>query len=374
MLGTLNTVERRLFSDAHERRIPINCSFELLPLCNMNCDMCYVRLDREEMENKGRLRSKEEWLELAAQMQKAGVLFLLLTGGEPLIYPGFKELYLELRRMGFILTINTNGTLIDEQWAVFFGKHPPRRINITLYGCNETTYENLCHYPGGFEKTKHGIRLLRQQNVDVKISASLVKANQADAPMIARIAHELDVAFHVDTYMFPATRERDRSYDANVRLLPEEAGILRAHMFRLETSPQEYVQSIMSSLYKVANALPGEDKPRQMNCHAGRCSIAVNWQGEMRACTMLQEPTVPVFDVGFENAWKLIVDEIEKIQLSAKCSACKLRDVCNVCAASAMLETGEYDGVPEYMCRYTQGMMYAYARDIDAIQKSKRKT
>ena len=40
--------------------------------------------------------------------------------------------------MGMILTINTNGTLIDETWADFFAQHPPRRINITLYGRKPT--------------------------------------------------------------------------------------------------------------------------------------------------------------------------------------------------------------------------------------------
>ena len=47
------TVERALMSQASQNRVPINGSIELLPLCNMNCDMCYVRLSREEMEKQG---------------------------------------------------------------------------------------------------------------------------------------------------------------------------------------------------------------------------------------------------------------------------------------------------------------------------------
>ena len=43
-------------------------------------------------------------------MARAGVLFLLLTGGEPLLVPGFKELYLALKAEGMVLTLNTNGT------------------------------------------------------------------------------------------------------------------------------------------------------------------------------------------------------------------------------------------------------------------------
>ena len=135
----------------------------------MNCDMCYVRLSKEEMEKLGRLRTADEWLTLAKQMQEAGTLFILLTGGEPLLYPEFKKVYMGLRKMGMILTVNTNGTLINEKWADFFGKEKPRRINITLYGADERAYEELCHYPGGFERTMRGIRLLKERGVDVKI-------------------------------------------------------------------------------------------------------------------------------------------------------------------------------------------------------------
>ena len=65
------TYERILIAKAGESNTPISGSFELLPLCNMNCDMCYVRLDRKEMEQQGRLRTADEWIELAEQMQKA---------------------------------------------------------------------------------------------------------------------------------------------------------------------------------------------------------------------------------------------------------------------------------------------------------------
>ena len=55
-----STLEKYLIENAKKQNVPINGSLELLPLCNMNCDMCYVRLSRSEMERKGRLRTPEE--------------------------------------------------------------------------------------------------------------------------------------------------------------------------------------------------------------------------------------------------------------------------------------------------------------------------
>lgn len=65
----------------------------------------------------------EEWTKTAEDMMKAGTLFVLLTGGEPLLYPHFRELYQKLRELGMIITINTNGTLINEAWADFFAEN-----------------------------------------------------------------------------------------------------------------------------------------------------------------------------------------------------------------------------------------------------------
>ena len=122
-MAGVSTAEAALFARAAAGQIPINGSLELTPLCNMNCDMCYVRLDRGQMEKQGRLRTAEEWLTVAREMKDVGVLFLLLTGGEPLTYPDFRKLYLALRKMGMILTVNTNGSLLNEEWAEFFGKY-----------------------------------------------------------------------------------------------------------------------------------------------------------------------------------------------------------------------------------------------------------
>ena len=362
------TVERMLLNQAKRTRSPANGSIELLPLCNMNCDMCYVRLSREEMEAKGRLRTADEWLEIGRQMKDAGVLFLLLTGGEPFLYPDFRRLYLELRKMGMIITINTNGTLIDEDLAAFFGKYKPRRVNITLYGVDEETYDKLCHYPGGYEKTLRGIRLLREQGVDVKVGGSLALANRDDLDKLLDIGEELEIPVRVDTYMMPATRERDLPYNMQSRLNPEEAARARIHALKREMGPELFPQYVRQSVERADYPEPAEAKPGHMSCMAGQCSFTINWQGEMRPCVILTEPAISVFEVGFKAAWKYIVEETHKILLNEKCSTCHMRHLCRTCAASALLETGSYDGVPDYMCRYAGESLRILREEWEKIQ------
>lgn len=360
------TYEKYLIERAARGQIPLNASLELLPVCNMNCDMCYVRLSREEMERQGRLRRADEWLALADQMKEAGTLFVLLTGGEPLLYPGFREVYLGLRKMGMILTVNTNGTLLDEGWADFFAQHPPRRMNITLYGADEEAYEKLCHYPGGFEKTIRAIRLLRARNVDVKINGSLVRANEGNIKRIVDIAEKLDAAVNIDTYMYPAVRERHRPFDQQSRLLPEAAAQGRMSFLRAVLPKENYLAAAKEKVTIVSETGAGERTPGEMQCQAGRSSFTVNWQGYMRPCVMLTEPPLSVFSMDFMAAWRQLAEITAQIRLSSECSACRMRRICQNCAACAKLETGRCDGIPEYMCRYTEETLRLSEEAIEA--------
>lgn len=369
MLEGKSSVEEMLVRHADAAKSPISGTMELLPLCNMNCDMCYVRLSKTEMERMGSVYSGRDWLALGREMAIAGTLFILLTGGEPLLHPDFKEIYLGLKKLGMVLTVNTNATLIDEEWAEFFGQNKPRRINITLYGADEKTYASLCHYPEGFDRTITAIKLLREHGVDIKINGSITPANKGDAGKIIAIAKELDVPCRLDTYMYPATRERTLPYDQQARLTPEEAAAVDAVVAASGKSVEAIRRMAEEFDYKMKNAPIFPE--HGMRCRAGSSSFMVNWQGQLRPCVMVDHPSVPVFDLGFQTAWNRIVGQVDQIHLSGKCAKCELRGVCKVCAACALLETGDYGGTPEYMCRYTQESLRLLRQPLTDTLQSK---
>mgnify|MGYP002238468582 CR=1 FL=1 len=114
---------------------------------------------------------------------------------------------------------------------IFFAENKPRRINITLYGASNETYERLCHYPGGLDKAVNGIRLLRERNIDVKVNGSLAKANVDDRMKIIELGESLDAPVRIDTYMYPSVRERNHAYNNQARLDPEMAAKARVEVF-----------------------------------------------------------------------------------------------------------------------------------------------
>ena len=348
------TLEQTMMIQAASTNEPISGSIELLPLCNMNCDMCYVRLSRKEMESLGRMRTGKEWVDLGKEMAEAGTLFLLLTGGEPLLHPNFQEIYLGLRKLGMILTINTNATLIDEKWADFFQQYKPRRINITLYGADNQAYETLCHYPGGFDKVIHAVNLLKKRDIDVRLSGSATLQNVQDITSTYKIAEELNVPMATDVYMNPSIRERNKPFNKQSRLLPEEAAAAHLLKLRLEKGEEYFSAYKRTALDTIDNHVPGKKTACSSSCMAGRCSFTINWQGYMRPCVLSSEPTVPVFELGFKESWKQMTKGFSEIQYCSECSVCPRKALCRICPVAALAETGDYMKKPEYLCRYTK--------------------
>lgn len=129
---TLTLSEYMLYK-ASMAKIPLSGTFELSPICNFSCRMCYVRKTAKEVREHSRsMMTLEQWVEIAKEAHDAGMLYLLLTGGEPLLWPDFWVLYEQLIRMGFLVSINTNGSLIDEA-ALERLKKLPREESILHY-------------------------------------------------------------------------------------------------------------------------------------------------------------------------------------------------------------------------------------------------
>lgn len=348
--------EKIMVNKASQKHIPIHGTFELLPICNMSCHMCFLKLTREETQRMGGLRSVKEWLSLAKEMQEAGTLFLLLTGGEPFLYPDFTKLYTGLRAMGFIITINSNGTLLDEDMADFFAKDKPRRVNITLYGTSNETYEKICGNPNGYTQTMRGIRLLQERGIAIRINVTLVPENLAELDRFHEIADDLGVPIEVNTFVFPVCRERSTPFDQETRLDPEVAAEAYVRILELQTGADFY-QNIRHRLYSL-DVYNQTRKPMtvrsKMACRAGKSVAWINWQGNMIPCALMNEPAINVFLNGFSKSWEQYLGMIEELELSLECTNCDMRPLCTACAAFAKCDGGSVGKKPEYMCRYTK--------------------
>lgn len=352
VLEMTNSFEKHICDKAELMNIPIGATFELVPCCNMDCKMCYVRMSYEDMMKQGGYLEKESWFSFLESAKDAGLLFLLLTGGEPLLHPDFKEIYLKAKSLGLVVCVNTNGTLINEEMADFFAHNCPRRLNISIYGASNETYEKLCHHPKGFDAFNHAIQLLKERHVPVKLSCSLTPHNYPDLEAMIHYAKTNDLPIEVASYMFPPNRKKNHDANLENRLSIEQETDARILYERLIQGEDVFQKKAYASVYCNTFDVDLPDKGLNIgfSCRSGSSTYWINWKGDLIPCGMLDWPKISVLDKSVKEGFDYIHQEVIKLQRASKCYSCKKEYICQICSAASVAETGKFDGVSKHHC------------------------
>lgn len=360
------TVSDYLHSKASQNRIPLNGTFELSPVCNFACKMCYVRKTPEQLRSEGKqLLSWQDWLSLAEKCRDAGTLYLLLTGGEPFLYPNFQELYIALHKMGFILSINTNGTLIDSETIAWLKDYAPSRVNVTLYGASEETYRRICGNPDGFRRALNAIDSLQAAGIPVVINCSVIPENKADLTAIMTLAKDRGLTARVATYMFPPVRREQEHTDS--RFAPEEAAQMLLHRAKFQLSDAAFAKFLSREDRPAeTDADWGADRGEEMRCRAGRSGFWISWEGVMTACGITSFPRKEYpFREEFSACWNRLTDAVRSAQVMSGCAGCPKRDVCNPCVAMIEAETGDVNKKAPYLCDMADCVLQLINKELE---------
>lgn len=368
VVNTEPLVSAYLHSKAYTAGIPVSATFELTARCNFDCKMCYVHLlDTERCKTEE--KSAEWWIETGKKAAEQGVVFLLLTGGEPLIRPDFKEIYTALTKLGFVISINTNAYLITDEIIELFKQLPPTRINITLYGACDSTYEAVTGV-SAFSRVIINIKKLLSIGIDVRFNGSFTRLNAADAEKILNISRELNVHIKGTQYMFPQVLVGKNPGENGCRLSSEEAAYRRVEWLKLIHTPDEYkkrLKAMQNGIDAFELSCKEECGDGKIRCRAGKSSVWINFRGEMCFCGVAGHP-FSIDEYGFTGAWEKVKEFSDSIRTPAKCETCKYRDICCVCAAACYTETGDFNKVPEYVCKMTEKIAQLIKKETERLE------
>ncbi len=341
----------RLFIKAAQTGTPLAGTFELTSRCTLDCKMCYIHSRANDIAVKEKEKPTEWWLDLAKKAHEKGMLLLLLTGGECMLRKDFEEIYLACKKMGFLVSVNTNATLIDEKKIKFFKENPPQRMNITLYGMSRETYGNLCGVPEAFDKVIRAIKSLKEAGINLKINYTVTPENKEDLLGASDFADEMQIPFQCVTYLFPPLRACG-GCSKSTRLSSEEAAekSFNLQKHRLGDDFDTFLEHKKKNEKTTDYFDDCKEEGERIKCRAGSTTFWVTWDGKMTPCGMMLEPVAEIGN-DFKKAWEKIRKEREEIILPAKCVNCQYKQYCDVCAAIAYAETGRFNGVPEYVCQ-----------------------
>ncbi|HIZ66535.1 MAG TPA: radical SAM protein [Candidatus Blautia pullicola] len=328
----LDPFYKAVWEKAYEEAIPISGTFELTPRCNFNCRMCYVHLKPEQISEYGKELTAKEWISIAGEAKEAGTTWLCITGGEPLMHPEFEVIWRELTAMGFFITLQTNGSLIEGNMARLLEECPPKGVKITLYGSDDEVYERVCRVKGGFTKTDRGIQLLKELKIPVRLVSTIIRQNEEDVQRMRMYAMWLSLPWTATGSIRDSVRGAD-SEAYRVRMKEKlDAGTRAQIKYHLEKAPIDI-----------------ERKPCTY-CKDYRLGYWVTWNGDMRFCSFMNEPNIPVRDLAFSGAWKALVAYEEALDWPAECKSCRAQSACAKCAATLTTEGGSPRKAPESFC------------------------
>jgi molybdenum cofactor biosynthesis enzyme MoaA len=330
---------RELHRRAAAQRQPVNGTFELTERCNLACRMCYVCQSPGDGARRAKELSATAWLELARQAVDNGMVFLLLTGGEVFLRPDFFQIYTPLTRLGLVLTLFTNGTLISETIAARLAEAPPSRTEITLYGATAATYEAVTGVPGSYARCCAGIEALVRHRVPLGLKSTVTRQNVAELDAMRQMACNWGLQFSAG-WLLSRRRDGAISEVADCRLSASECVALEATD---RASASEWTEAALreSSL----------GRERSFYCQSGQAAFFVNPVGEMNACIDLLLPAARPLEIGFRAAWQQVQGFVDSAPpLAPLCLACDARAFCPRCPAWSHLESGTLTEPVPYLC------------------------
>jgi len=355
-----------LWDKLKSKRAPLSFDLEITARCNLDCRHCYINLPSNDPQARPRELTLREIGEIADQAVSMGAIWVLLSGGEPLLRDDFPEIYLSLKRKGLLVSIFTNATLVRDEHVALFRKYPPRDIEVTVYGASPETYERVTRRPGSFAAFTNGLDRLLESGVKVRLKAMALRSNLHELPAIAAFCR----ARTKDIYRFDPQLhlrfDRDERRNAEIRgerLTPEE-------VVALEKADEER----FASLRKGCDTLIREDFAHTgcdhlFHCGAGNGSFSVSYDGKFRLCSSLWAPET-IYDLRkgtLREAWEHLVPKVRDLrsqrqEFLERCRRCPIVNLCLWCPAHSWLETGELDTVIGHFCRVARARAASIAR------------
>ncbi len=358
MAQTWGQLGDRLITLATEKRVPISGQFELTSRCNLQCKMCYICNPVNDKKALSHERSAREWIRLAEEARDAGMLYLLLTGGEIFLRKDFKEIYEEISRMGFCIELYTNATMIKPETAKWLGRIPPSKVGVTLYGASSQMYSKVCGSADAYEQAVRGIDLLLDEGINVDLKTTVVRDNIEDFDRISEFAEKRELDFGIVNYISPR-REGNNTNPVAERLAPQELVEYEKHAENYfenkegKSYSNEHKEGCLLE-YKKSNIIHSKEIESPYSCSVGKCSFWVTWDGNMTTCGILDEPVSFPFEKGFLTAWKDLQNLCASTPECDECKKCSLKEYCLSCPARLKSETGYYDKPAPYLCELAQ--------------------
>lgn len=352
----------RYFARAVQTRTPLAASFELTHRCNFHCVHCYLGDQVAIHKHQNREVDTNTIIGLLDEMVEAGTLYLHLTGGDPMLRPDFVEIYQHAVRVGLLVTVFCNGSLITEEIVNTFSQYPPRMVEVTVYGATRKTFETITQKKGAFDTCMKGIHALHKANVHLRLKTMVMTLNVGEFELIRQMAQTMGLEFRHDCSLNPALPNSDNGGRTNC------SNDLK-HPLRFRLSPEQAAavdRSVDNVALNLAEKSHHPDTQQQSNtlfqCGAGQSHYHINPYGQLQPCLIIQPRNGDLLTKGIQSEWSRMIEEfnLDKAVDSFLCNTCPKKQLCTACPGVFALTSGNPEQVDPFYCLYADLRKHIY--------------
>ncbi|MFF1909201.1 radical SAM protein [Kitasatospora sp. NPDC058218] len=264
-------------------------SWELNKGCDYDCEHCYLGEKKfAGLANKDKLR-------MLHTLRDAGVLWLQLTGGEPLIDPGFIPSYELAHELGMMVEILSNGSRLGNAKILdALTTRRPYRISLSVYGATPETYDGLTRRRGSFKRFSNGLTAGIEAGLPLELSLIITSRSAHEQQRMRDWAGELGLPYKEYAHMSP-------TIDGGAESLPSQ------------------------SVEHLTTREPFK------GCNAGHTFLHVDPHGLASICKVGRDEQINLMTEGARGLSRLGAIADRLMLRTGGCTGCLLSEKCSVC-------------------------------------------
>ncbi|MFH0906990.1 MAG: radical SAM protein [bacterium] len=297
-------------------------SYEITEKCNYDCSHCV-------MGNKSNPElSVEEKKKVVGIILESGCLMMRLTGGEPFLAEGFKEIYTIIHDAGIIVYLSTNGSFLS-RFKHLFHNRPPARITVSFYGASSRSYELLTRRVGSFDCFIKEMEPLGKSGLHVRANIIITKYNKNEIERMVEFAKRLGFEYFIYSNLTPTFKGDSSPMDVSIQ----------------QCSLQKEIE-----MYNRKSIILKDNNGGWHGCLAGKASYHVGSSGIATICPTERSSGISLLTEELIGLKRLSGISDKLLVRPNQCDICEFNNECDTCPLNLNIfhQAGK---IPLWVCK-----------------------
>ena len=311
--------------------------------CNLSCLHCYSKASLEEKDTL----STEKILETIPQLKKAGIKFVIFSGGEPLTRKDIFDIAKAFKEEGIFTYLSTNGLYINpgnvKKIIDTFGY-----IGISIDGDRET-HDRFRGLEGSYDKSLKAIDLIHENGGKVGIRFTITKETQNSLKHIFELSESKNIDKIYISHLVYSGRGLDNlKMDLTKEERKKAVNYIIEKAFEYYENKKEidivtgnmemdaiFFMDKMKERYPDALTVLEEKLKKWGGNSAGRNLVNINSEGDVKPDPFFPLKIGNIFEKPFDEIWldneNELLNKLREFprKIKGKCENCPYIDICN---------------------------------------------